>query len=186
MPPFPFLSFSFISDSFLSFREECVCVCVCNCQKCTARRGEEMELKVKWVTTLATGHVLARPYILTSPNVGPGAPHLHSPFQDNPPRLFDMLIVAVGQFRAGKRAEAFRRLTRYKAANFKARFKGSVLIQQNKFAFLQCRRKSQQIKWNLKQWSRPNSEIRNQLMLSTWLLSVLRTLITSRWEHASD
>ena len=34
------------------------------------------------------------PYI---PNEGPGAPHLRSPLQDAP-RLFDMLIVAVGRF----------------------------------------------------------------------------------------
>ena len=55
-----------------------------------------MELEVKWVTTLAAGRVLARPYISLHPTRGPKRPS-YSPHQDNPP-LFDMLIVAVGRF----------------------------------------------------------------------------------------
>ena len=97
-------------------------VCVCNCQKHTARRGEEMELKVDWVTTWHQGTCQRGPRSPYIPNVGPGAPTSAAPFR-TPPSTLWYANCGCGSTGAGKRAEAFRRLTRYKAANFKARFK---------------------------------------------------------------
>lgn len=121
------------------------------------------------------------PFISLHPKPGPELPHYCSPLQDTTPSLW-YANNGCGLVEAGKRAEAFRWLTHYKAANFKAQFKRFCSHPAKSVCFLQCWIENpNKLEWNLKQWSRPNSEIRNQSMLSTWLLSVLRTLIISRW-----
>lgn len=144
MPPFAFLSFYLSFFFFFHFWFLFVLqggVCVCNCQKHTARRGEEMELKVDWVTTWHQGTCQRGPRSPYIPNVGPGAPTSAAPFRTPLPRLFDMLIVAVGRLELAREQKLSEGWHVTKLQTSKPGLKGSVLIQQNKFAFYNAEEK---------------------------------------------
>lgn len=127
-----------------------MCMCVCG-NGCVSQKRRGNGIKGEMSNHPGSrARVSEALYLLTSPNVGPGAPHSTAPFRTTP-SFFGYANCGCGSVRAGKRAEAFRRLTRYKAANFKARF-GKGLFSSSKISLLLTRpRNPNKLELNLKQ-----------------------------------